>query len=52
MIDKNRKDDIRFADDVGHPMYESIDPENDSFIDPLYSKVGFREYLLILLKLV
>ena len=32
--------DLRFADEPA-PMYESIDPENDSIVDPLYSKVSF-----------
>ncbi|CAI4224096.1 unnamed protein product [Auanema sp. JU1783] len=39
-IDKTRKDDIRFVDEIVNPTYESIDPDADSIIDPLYSKVG------------
>ncbi|CAB3410385.1 unnamed protein product [Caenorhabditis bovis] len=40
-IDKKRdKDDIRFVDETINPMYECIDAETDSFVDPLYSKVG------------
>ncbi|CAI5454679.1 unnamed protein product [Caenorhabditis angaria] len=40
-IDKKPKaDDIRFADETINPMYECIDAETDSFVDPLYSKVG------------
>lgn len=33
-------DDIRFVDETVNPMYECIDAETDSFVDPLYSKVG------------
>ncbi|VDM57009.1 unnamed protein product [Angiostrongylus costaricensis] len=40
VIDKSRKTNVPFADEGGIPMYESIDPENDSVIDPLYSKLG------------
>ncbi|CAI2357711.1 unnamed protein product [Caenorhabditis sp. 36 PRJEB53466] len=36
----NPTDDIRFADETVNPMYECIDAETDSFVDPLYSKVG------------
>ena len=42
MIDKTRRsnlDDIEYADEASNPMYECIDPDNDSMIDPLYSKV-------------
>ncbi|KJH48978.1 hypothetical protein DICVIV_04877 [Dictyocaulus viviparus] len=40
VIDKGQKTNVTFADEGGNPMYESIDPENDLNIDPLYSKVG------------
>ncbi|KAJ1371590.1 hypothetical protein KIN20_033566 [Parelaphostrongylus tenuis] len=40
VIDKGRKTNVPFADEGGIPMYESIDPENDSVIDPVYSKLG------------
>uniref|UniRef100_A0A1I7U0C4 Flocculation protein FLO11 n=1 Tax=Caenorhabditis tropicalis TaxID=1561998 RepID=A0A1I7U0C4_9PELO len=33
-------DDIRFVDETVNPMYECIDAETDSFVDPLYSKLG------------
>ncbi|PAV84405.1 hypothetical protein WR25_19994 [Diploscapter pachys] len=42
-IDKTRRsnlDDIEYADEASNPMYECIDVDNDSMIDPLYSKVG------------
>ena len=41
-IDKTRRsnlDDIEYADEASNPMYECIDVDNDSMIDPLYSKV-------------
>ncbi|VDM74437.1 unnamed protein product [Strongylus vulgaris] len=39
-ICKTRKANVGFTDEDGNPTYESIDPENDSLIDPLYSKLG------------
>ncbi|CAJ0609617.1 unnamed protein product [Cylicocyclus nassatus] len=40
VICKTRKANVGFVDEDGNPTYESIDPENDSLIDPLYSKLG------------
>uniref|UniRef100_A0A1I7X6T9 Cadherin domain-containing protein n=1 Tax=Heterorhabditis bacteriophora TaxID=37862 RepID=A0A1I7X6T9_HETBA len=51
-VDKSRKDGTAFVDEGGNPMYESIDPENDSFIDPLYSKAIFIYLKLLVLNLL
>ncbi|RCN37607.1 hypothetical protein ANCCAN_16487, partial [Ancylostoma caninum] len=39
-ICKGHKANVAFFDEDGNPTYESIDPESDSLIDPLYTKLG------------
>ncbi|EPB79213.1 hypothetical protein ANCCEY_01740 [Ancylostoma ceylanicum] len=46
-IRKNHKANVAFFDEDGNPTYESIDPESDSLIDPLYTKASFQLFCVL-----